>query len=101
MTSRSDPLAATLHTFRAVAFNLPPRLWGELPEATKHQWRLIAVRIKERLEAVGYLSGRDCFRAWSVHLYATWEQQPAVYQARWNRMAALVNQALLRRGRAA
>jgi len=97
----TDPLAATLHTFRAIAFGLPPRLWGEVPAHTQHQWRRIAVRIKERLEATGHLSGRDCFRAWAVHMNATWEQQPAVYQARWNRMAALVNQALLRRGRAA
>ena len=101
MTRHSDPLAATLHTFRAVAFGLPPRVWGELPAHTQHQWRLIAVRVTERIDDIGRVSGRDCFRAWAAHMEATWETQPRIYQERWNRMAALVNQAMTRRQAAA
>ena len=95
--SPSEPLAATLHTFRATAFGLPPRLWGELPAHTQHQWRLIAVRITERLDEIGRVSGRDCFQAWAAHMEAEWTTQPDIYRERWNRMAALVNQAMAHR----
>ncbi len=87
----SDPLAASLHAFRAVAFALPRRDWATLPAHTRHQWRQIADRLAPRLP---HVTGRACFEAWAgEHLNTTWEAQPLRYRERWIHLALLVRTA--------